>query len=97
MDLEAGTSPRYPSAQPGDKDMDEFYQEVSVIKVGRAAVCILLLRQLKRHSLHTGPTEQDQAQPAEAIDISRSIENHHKGSGNEDNQREDAGEQGATC
>ena len=70
MDLEAGTSPRYPSAQPGDKDMEEFYQEVSVIKVGQEAVGIALLRRLTRHALHAGPTQQDQAQPAEAIDIS---------------------------
>lgn len=33
IDLEAGTSPRYDSAQTSDKYMDEFFQEVSVIKV----------------------------------------------------------------
>lgn len=32
IDLEAGTSPRYDSAQTSDKYMDEFFQEVSVIK-----------------------------------------------------------------
>lgn len=38
VDLETGMSPRYDSAQPSDKTMDEFFQEVSVIKVGQQVI-----------------------------------------------------------